>query len=134
MTEVRRTAATSASLWERDEELAAVEQAVALLCADRSSPGSVLVFEGDAGMGKTALLTETRRIAEAGDGNALEALRVAALGKAGEVTALLKTMGALTPEERQEILRQATNDCRSIVDQVRNIVCDRQLISKLRSI
>ena len=44
----------------------------------------------------------TRRIAEAGDASALEALRVAALGKAGEVTALLKTMGALSPEERQE--------------------------------
>ena len=44
----------------------------------------------------------TRRIAEAGDASALEALRVAALGKAGEVTALLKTMGSLSPEERQE--------------------------------
>ncbi len=44
----------------------------------------------------------TRRIAEAGDGAALEALRIAALGKAGEVTALLKTMGSLSPEERQE--------------------------------
>jgi phenylalanyl-tRNA synthetase alpha chain len=44
----------------------------------------------------------TRRIGEAGDAASLEALRVAALGKAGEVTALLKTMGSLTPEERQE--------------------------------
>ncbi len=44
----------------------------------------------------------TRRIAEAGDAPALEALRVAALGKAGEVTALLKTMGSLSPDERQE--------------------------------
>jgi len=44
----------------------------------------------------------TRRISEAGDASALEALRVAALGKAGEVTALLKTMGSLSPEERQE--------------------------------
>ncbi len=47
-------------------------------------------------------VTWTARIAEASDGAALEALRVAALGKAGEVTALLKTMGALSPEERQE--------------------------------
>ena len=39
----------------------------------------------------------TRRIFEAGDADALEALRVAALGKAGEVTALLKTMGSLSP-------------------------------------
>ena len=44
----------------------------------------------------------TRRIGEAGDPASLEVLRVAALGKAGEVTALLKTMGSLSPEERQE--------------------------------
>ena len=43
----------------------------------------------------------TRRISQAGDASALEALRVAALGKAGEVTALLKMMGSLSPEERQ---------------------------------
>jgi tetratricopeptide (TPR) repeat protein len=65
MTEVRPTAAASASLWERDEEVAAVEKAVEILCADRSSSGSVLVFRGEAGLGKTALLAETRRIAEA---------------------------------------------------------------------
>jgi len=44
----------------------------------------------------------TQRIAEAGDVSALETLRVSALGKSGEVTALLKTMGSLSPEERQE--------------------------------
>jgi tetratricopeptide (TPR) repeat protein len=65
MTEVRPTAAASASLWERDEEVAAVVQAVDALCADRSSGGSLLVFRGEAGLGKTALLAETRRIAEA---------------------------------------------------------------------
>ncbi|MEV0171558.1 AAA family ATPase [Streptomyces sp. NPDC050803] len=65
MTEVRPTAAASASLWERDEEVAAVARAVDTLCADRSSSGSVLVFRGEAGLGKTALLAQTRRIAEA---------------------------------------------------------------------
>ncbi len=65
MTEVRPTAAASASLWERDEEVAAVTRAVDALCADRSSSGSLLVFRGEAGLGKTALLAETRRIAEA---------------------------------------------------------------------
>ncbi|MFI8191268.1 ATP-binding protein [Streptomyces sp. NPDC085946] len=65
MTEVRPTAGASASLWERDEEVAAVRQAVDTLCADRQSSGSLLVFSGDAGLGKTALLAETRRIAEA---------------------------------------------------------------------
>ncbi|MEU5521983.1 AAA family ATPase [Streptomyces sp. NPDC047860] len=64
MTEVRPRAASSASLWERDEEVAAIEEAVDTLCADRSSPGSLLVLQGEAGLGKTALLAETRRIAE----------------------------------------------------------------------
>ncbi|WP_432055356.1 ATP-binding protein [Streptomyces sp. bgisy022] len=64
MTEVRRTAAASASLWERDEEVAALAEAVDSLCADRSSSGSLLVLRGEAGLGKTALLAETRRIAE----------------------------------------------------------------------
>ncbi|CAL9643734.1 hypothetical protein SUDANB176_06415 [Streptomyces sp. enrichment culture] len=64
MTEVRPTAAASASLWERDEEVAALAQAVDTLCADRSSPGSLLVLRGEAGLGKTALLAEARRIAE----------------------------------------------------------------------
>jgi len=40
---------------------------------------------------------------------------------------------AWTTDERQEILRQATNDGRSIADQVRNIISDRQLINKLRA-
>ena len=33
--------------------------------------------------------------------DALEAVRVEALGKQGRVTALLKTLGGMTPEERQ---------------------------------
>jgi len=41
------------------------------------------------------------RIAAAGDLAALEAERVAALGKQGAVTALLKTLGGMTPDERQ---------------------------------
>ena len=41
------------------------------------------------------------RIAAADDLPALEAERVAALGKQGAVTALLKTLGAMSPEERQ---------------------------------
>jgi hypothetical protein len=35
------------------------------------------------------------------DAPALEAIRVAALGKSGTITALLKTLGAMTPEQRQ---------------------------------
>ncbi|MFI6208197.1 ATP-binding protein [Streptomyces sp. NPDC051041] len=64
MTEVRPRAAASASLWERDQEIAVLTQAVDTLCADRSSPGGLLVLRGEAGLGKTALLAEARRIAE----------------------------------------------------------------------
>ena len=42
------------------------------------------------------------RVASAGDLEALESLRVQALGKKGEVTQRLKTLGSLTPEERRE--------------------------------
>ena len=41
------------------------------------------------------------RIAAAGDLATLEALRVEYLGKQGSVSALLKTLGAMSPEERQ---------------------------------
>ena len=40
-------------------------------------------------------------VAAAGDDAALEAARVAALGKSGSLTALLKTLGTLQPEERK---------------------------------
>jgi phenylalanyl-tRNA synthetase alpha chain len=40
------------------------------------------------------------KIADAATPDALEAVRVAALGKQGSVTALLKTLGSLSPEER----------------------------------
>src|SRR5713226_2941130 len=41
-------------------------------------------------------------IAAAADEAALEAARVAALGKSGSVSALLKTLGTMTPDERKE--------------------------------
>jgi phenylalanyl-tRNA synthetase alpha chain len=40
-------------------------------------------------------------IAAAADEAALEAVRVSALGKAGSISALLKTLGAMTPDERK---------------------------------
>ena len=43
----------------------------------------------------------TSRIAAAGDVTGLEAVRVAALGKSGSVSGLLKTLGAMSPEERK---------------------------------
>ena len=43
----------------------------------------------------------TAQIAAAADPAALEAVRVAALGKTGAVSALLKSLGGMSPEERQ---------------------------------
>lgn len=55
------------SLLEREPELAAAAQAVRALCGETSSDarptGGVLVYRGGAGLGKTALLAEVRRIA-----------------------------------------------------------------------
>jgi len=48
---------------------------------------------------------QARLVADIGgapDLDALESLRVAALGKTGSVSALLKTLGGMSPEERQE--------------------------------
>ena len=42
------------------------------------------------------------QIAAATDANALEALRVAALGKSGSISGLLKSLGAMSPDERRE--------------------------------
>ena len=51
----------------------------------------------------SALETElVNAIAAASDEAALEAVRVAALGKAGSISGLLKTLGAMTPDERKE--------------------------------
>ncbi|WP_405923282.1 ATP-binding protein [Streptomyces sp. NBC_00035] len=74
MTEARPGVVASAPLWERDEEVATLEQAIGALCADSDSSGSLLVFSGDAGLGKTSLLAEARRIAE-GNGCAVWSAR-----------------------------------------------------------
>jgi phenylalanyl-tRNA synthetase alpha chain len=42
------------------------------------------------------------QVAAASDEAALESVRVAALGKSGSVSALLKTLGSMTPEERKQ--------------------------------
>ncbi|TPQ23265.1 ATP-binding protein [Streptomyces sporangiiformans] len=63
MTEARRGTAASAPLWERDAELAAIAEAVDALCSG-TALGGLVVFSGEAGIGKTALLAEARRMAE----------------------------------------------------------------------
>ncbi|MFF7333107.1 AAA family ATPase [Streptomyces sp. NPDC008150] len=65
MTQARPAATASAPLLERERELGAVVAAVEALCADEAASGGVLVVRGEAGLGKTALLSEARRIAEA---------------------------------------------------------------------
>ena len=42
------------------------------------------------------------QVGAAADEAALESVRVSALGKKGAVSELLKTLGAMTPEERKE--------------------------------
>src|SRR5262245_66465815 len=41
-------------------------------------------------------------VSGAGDEASLEAVRVATLGKSGSVSALLKTLGTMTPDERRQ--------------------------------
>ena len=51
----------------------------------------------------SALETEiTALIADAADGVGLEQVRVAALGKTGKVSNLLKTLGSMSPDQRRE--------------------------------
>jgi len=45
----------------------------------------------------------TAAIAAAGDGAVLEAIRVAALGKSGSISDLLKSLGSMSPDERREV-------------------------------
>ena len=47
-------------------------------------------------------MTCSTQVDAAGDEAALETVRVSALGKKGSVSDLLKTLGAMTPEERKE--------------------------------
>src|SRR6185312_7769536 len=54
------------------------------------------------------------QIASAPDESALEALRVAALGKKGSVSELLKSLGGMSPEERK-IQGPALNGLRDAV-------------------
>ncbi len=54
-------------------------------------------------------------IAVATDGKAVEELRVKYLGKKGEITAILKQMGSLSPEERP-IMGQLANEVRADIE------------------
>ena len=51
-------------------------------------------------------------IAEAADEAALETIRVAAVGKKGEVALKMRELGKMTPEERQEMIQRMVNQMR----------------------
>ncbi|WP_329572624.1 ATP-binding protein [Kitasatospora sp. NBC_01266] len=102
----------SRTLYERDLELRAAEAALAALCREREPGGAGigerLVFVGAPGLGKTAVLTEIRRLArKRGDCTVLFA-------RGGErqhnepfhvVRQLLQpVLGALPPQERRQLL------------------------------
>ena len=58
------------------------------------------------------------RIAAASDLPSLDAERVAALGKSGWVTTLLKTLGSLSPEERQTRGPEIQNTRSAVADAI----------------
>ena len=82
---------------------------------------------------RTTLLTA---IATADDEAALEALRIAALGKKGSVSALLATLGKMSPDERK-VQGAAINDVKDIVSAAlatrRNELAEKALTARLVS-
>ena len=54
----------------------------------------------------------SQELKQAAEQKALENLRIKYLGKKGELTAILKKMGSLSPEERL-VIGQLANDVRS---------------------
>ena len=67
---------------------------------------------------------------------ALEEVRVAALGKNGQITALMKTLGGLSPEERKtagQILNVFKNEIAAALDQKKEVLETKALNEKLQS-
>ena len=56
------------------------------------------------------------RLNQAADTGVLEQIRVAVLGKKGELTALLRSMGQLAPEERPA-MGQKVNELRALIEE-----------------
>ncbi len=73
-------------------------------------------------------------IESAADADALEALRVEALGKQGWISQLLKTLGRMTPEERQEkapAIQQARSEVADAIALRKHAMDDAELDRKL---
>ncbi|VAV98250.1 Phenylalanyl-tRNA synthetase alpha chain [hydrothermal vent metagenome] len=75
-------------------------------------------------------------IKSAADLAALDAVRVAALGKKGEVSLLMRTLGSMTPEQRQEFgpkLNALKTGLNTVVSARRQDLEDQQLQARLAS-
>ncbi len=76
------------------------------------------------------------QIAEAGDENALEAIRVAAVGKKGEVALKMRELGKMTPEERQvagPALNALKDEINSALTAKKSALADAALDERLRT-
>ena len=77
-----------------------------------------------------------RAVADAADDSALEAVRVAALGKKGEISAQMRELGRMTPEERQEAgprLNALKDEINSAIAAKRAALADAALEERLRT-
>ncbi|MFP4450967.1 MAG: phenylalanine--tRNA ligase subunit alpha, partial [Rhodosalinus sp.] len=77
-----------------------------------------------------------RAVAEADDDSALEAVRVAALGKKGEISAQMRELGRMTPEERQEAgprLNALKDEINAAIAAKRAALADAALEERLRT-
>lgn len=87
-------------------------------------------------MSEVQSLTETalKDIAEAKDERALDQLRVDYLGKKGQLTGLLKSLGKLPPEERPaagEKINQAKKEVQQAIDQQREHLIEKAFADQL---
>ncbi len=76
------------------------------------------------------------QIANAGDENALEAIRVAAVGKKGEVALKMRELGKMTPEERQvagPALNALKDEINSALTAKKSALADAALDERLRT-
>lgn len=74
------------------------------------------------------------QVSAATDVQALDNVRVAALGKKGSVSALMKTLGTMSPEERQEqgpLLNALKNDVAAMIEAAETALKDKELAARL---
>ncbi|MEH6817567.1 MAG: phenylalanine--tRNA ligase subunit alpha, partial [Pseudoalteromonas distincta] len=73
-------------------------------------------------------------VASASEIAQLEDIRVNYLGKKGEITSLLKTLGKIAPEERKEagqVINQAKQDVQAAINEKRELLASKALEEKL---